>query len=135
MECATANQASQSRADSQSGHGTSGSQESPELHAEDISEEIMNFSLQEISASFSLCINCFFLSLLEKYVSLVIIFHFMPKKCFLSLSAPDLSVLFCLSVHPPQPLSPRPLLHSSDGKRAGAGISVSASAVWLDRVI
>lgn len=101
VECATANQASQSQADSQSGHGTSGSQESPELHAEDISEEIMNFSLQEISASFSLCINCFFLSLLEKYVCLVIVFHFMPKKCFLSLSAPDLSVIFCLCPFPP----------------------------------
>lgn len=103
MECATANQASQSQADSQSGHGTSGSQESPELHAEDISEEIMNFSLQEISASFSLCINCFFLSLLEKYVCLVIVFHLMPKKCFLSLSAPDLSVIFCLCPFPPPP--------------------------------
>lgn len=101
MECATANQASQSQADSQSGHGTSGSQESPELHAEDISEEIMNFSLQEISASFSLCINCFFLSLLEKYVCLVIVFHFMPKKCFLSLSLPLISLSYSVSVHSP----------------------------------
>lgn len=52
--------------------------------AEDISEEIMNFSLQEISASFSPSINCFFFSVSEKYVSLVIVFCLMPKKCFLS---------------------------------------------------
>lgn len=32
VECATANQAPQSRADSQSGHGTSGPQETTELH-------------------------------------------------------------------------------------------------------
>lgn len=54
MECATANQAPQFQADSQSGHGTSGPRETTELHAEDISEEIMNFSLQEISTSFFL---------------------------------------------------------------------------------
>lgn len=69
MECATANQAPESQADSQSGHGTSGPPETIELYAEDISEEIMNFSLQDISASFSPSINCFLFCLREVCLS------------------------------------------------------------------
>ena len=104
VECATAYQAPQSQADSQSGHGTSGPRETTELHAEDISEEIMNFSLQEISASFSPSINCFF-SVLEKYVSLVIVFCLMPKKCFLS-HRPNFSLSLSLILS----LCPSPLV-------------------------
>lgn len=60
VECAGANQAPHSQADSQSGHGAAGPRETAELNTKDISEEIMNFSLREISASFSPSESCFF---------------------------------------------------------------------------
>lgn len=80
VECATTNQAPQFQADSQSGHGTSGPQETTELHTEDISDHEL-FTPQDLCFLLSIHKLLFF-SVLEKYVSLVIVFCLMPKKCF-----------------------------------------------------
>lgn len=112
MECATANQAPQSQADSQSGHGTSGPHESSELHVEDISEEIMNFSLQEIAASFSPSMNWFFFFCLgELCLSGNFILPHAKEMFPLSPLPIPLSLSFCLSVRlPSPPLSLTPVM-------------------------
>lgn len=62
------------------------------------SEEIMNFSLQEISASFFSIHKLLFFSVVEKNDSLVFVFCLMPKKCFLSHHPCSLSLSLPLSL-------------------------------------
>lgn len=62
---------------------------------------IMNFSLHKISASFSPSISCFSFPVLEKYVSLVIVFCLMPKKCFPSHCCLTAAVSLSVYPHPP----------------------------------